>query len=561
MTDDNNPLAGTVADLYRHRAPGGRELSVGLLVPDEPLSRLAESLLRQLGQLEYVRKLTRIVHPVGRATRTNVAPLFALFCTVDETRNADDNLLAAARPQGAQYEVESLILDGTDKSYGQVRVLGLDVLLVMGCEVEDCKLAGLCSAGTWRFDFGIGTGGSWRLVGAGDFFAAAPDSRVRLWQQDATPAVDQLLSELVLRADPSYSLVQSRRRVLLESCLLVIMALYRLHSDEQPRTWPGAEPAPGLQTGNEPRTRLPVLAWLARPFARRAARLLSGRPAVVPIWKIALRRVAAGAPIDGVLRDRSGFRFLSAPRGYAWADPHLVDYQGRTLLFAEELKINTDASGKIVCLEIDGNGAANNRLLCVDRPYHLSFPQVFAYGGEYFMIPESMMDGTVQLLRARRFPDDWVLERVLFRGRAVDTVHWFDEPSGKWLFVTSMGSMVGQYPFTMVFVADSLTAPWQLHPCSPIATTVQTERNGGALFRNGAKLIRPVQDGRLRYGHSLQWQEITSLGPTSYSERPCGRVEPNWAPGMLATHSYTRSRDWEALDALIVAEPATESGR
>jgi hypothetical protein len=304
---------------------------------------------------------------------------------------------------------------------------------------------------------------------------------------------------------------------------------------------------------------LPVLSWLVQPFVRRAKRLLRGVRSGVPIWKIAVRRLQAGAATDRVLRDRSGFSFLSAPRGYAWADPHLVDYQGHTLLFAEELKIDTAASGKIVCLELDAQGSVVNRLPCVDRPYHLSFPQVFQHGGEYFMLPESMMDGTVQLLRARRFPDDWVLEKVLFKGQAVDTVLWLDDQSGKWLFLTSMGAALGQYPFTMAFVADSLTSPWQLHRCSPIATTVRLERNGGALFRDRGRLIRPVQDGRQRYGHSMQWQEITAFDPDDYVERPCGRIEPDWAPGMLATHSYTRSRDWEALDALIADDAVVES--
>lgn len=560
VTDDNNPLAGTVADPYRHQVAGGRELSLGLLLPDKPLSRLAANFLLQVDQLQYVRKVARIVPVHGREPHAAVAPLFALFCAVDEASHSDADLLAPAQPADAAQAIRAVAFDGSDLACAQVRELGIDVLVAIGCDVDDRRLASLCGAGIWHCEFGTGSGSDLRFVGAGEFFGTAAESRIRLHQRGGTPSEDRVLSELLLRIEHSHSLVQFRQRLLLESCQLLILALYRLHSQLQPLASRGlvasAEPAAG--TGSQ--ADLPILSWMARPIARRAERLLTGRSAYAPVWKIALRRIAADAPVDAVLRDRAGFRFLDAPRGHAWADPHLVDYQGRTLLFAEELKVDTAASGKIVCLEIDGNGAVANRMLCVDRPYHLSFPQVFVHAGEHFMIPESVMDGTVQLLRARRFPDDWVLESVLFRGGAVDTVHWFDEHSGKWLFVTSMGGMAGQYPYTMVFVADSLTAPWRLHPCSPIATTVQTERNGGALFRRGDALIRPVQDGRLRYGHSLQWQEITAFSPSAYSERPCGRVEPDWAPGMLGTHSYTRSREWEALDALMAGEPAAETG-
>ena len=566
MTDDNNPLAGTVADLYRHSVPGGRELCVGLLVPEAAYSRLGAGLLRQLVQLPYVCRITQVVQRRGGHGHAGVPPLFALFCAVDEARHSAANLLAAAQTQDIPEGIESVLLNGSTDSGERLRALGLDVLLAIGCAGDDRSLASLCGVGIWHVDFGIGAIDDWRLAGAEEFFGSAPDSRLRLMQLGAEPAADRQLFELMLRAERSYSLVQSRQRLLFEACQLMVLALHGLHSQVQPRSATPAQPVPPLaralapQANSDKPVHLPILSWLARPVVRRATRLLNARRATVPIWKIALRRLQSGAPVDAVLSDRKGFRFLEAPRGYAWADPHLVDYQGRTLLFAEELKIDTAASGKIVCLEIDERGAVANRLLCVDRPYHLSFPQVFAHGGEYFMMPESMMDGTVQLLRARRFPDDWVQEKVLFRGPAVDTVHWLDEDSGKWFFVTSMGALIGQYPYTMVFVADSLTAPWQLHPCSPISTTVQTERNGGALFRHGTALIRPVQDGRIRYGHSLQWQQINALSPSAYSERPIGRVEPEWAPGMLATHSYTRSRDWEALDALIEGDFAAETG-
>lgn len=400
----------------------------------------------------------------------------------------------------------------------------------------------------WQCDLGTESDEPQALVGVREFFTRSPEVFVTLRRLGATAVDDVVLGQTVLRADRDRFLVNTRQRVIAEANQLVLMAVCALRRNSLPL-------ASAQQRREVAKAALPgverLLSTFAAPFVRRARRIVSRSRARPVIWKVALRP-RQGRAQDDVLTRRDDFTLLESPQGFAWADPHLVAHQGRTLLFVEELEISREASGKLVCLEIDGRGAVAGRAVCVQRPYHLSFPQVFLWQGEYFMIPESMADGSVQLLRARHFPDDWVLEKVLFRGSAVDTVAWPDTATGEWRFITSMGCFAGQFPMTMVFNADSLTGDWRLHPASPIGTDVRLERNAGALFRSGTRLIRPVQDGRLRYGHAMQWQEITRFDAQGYEERPCGRIEPDWAPGVVATHSYTSTDQWEALDALVL---------
>ena len=50
------------------------------------------------------------------------------------------------------------------------------------------------------------------------------------------------------------------------------------------------------------------------------------------------------------------------------------------------------------------------------EPFHLSYPYVFAWRGEYYMVPECHAAGAVRLYRAAEFPTRWVQVADLLTG-------------------------------------------------------------------------------------------------------------------------------------------------
>lgn len=70
-------------------------------------------------------------------------------------------------------------------------------------------------------------------------------------------------------------------------------------------------------------------------------------------------------------------------------------------------------------------------------------------------------------------------------------------------------------------------------------TDIATARNAGKPFREGGKLIRPVQDCSLHYGRAVNLCEIVSLSPTHFEEKIIGRIEPSslW-PYKNGLHTY-----------------------
>ena len=161
------------------------------------------------------------------------------------------------------------------------------------------------------------------------------------------------------------------------------------------------------------------------------------------------------------------------------------------------------------------------------------------------MIPETSDNGTVELYRCRRFPDAWVLEKVLAHDRAVDTTVWIED--GRYWFFTTTIDPSARAAFLWLFVADSLTGRWIRHPENPISTDVRNARGAGAIFRQNGKLYRPSQDCSGRYGRAFSLNEIATLTPERYAERPVRTVEP--MPGFVGTHTYARCGDIEMIDA------------
>ena len=260
-------------------------------------------------------------------------------------------------------------------------------------------------------------------------------------------------------------------------------------------------------------------------------------------WFIATRRRSPERRFD----EASGYRIIRPPNDRFYADPLLIEKNGKTWLFLEDYRY-ADRRAVISCAEISVDGSIGEPIEVLRRPYHLSYPFLFEHCGEMYMIPETKQNQTVELYRAVSFPYQWVLERVLMESVfAVDcTLH---EDSGKfWLFTGLSNGRYSNCDELALFFADSPFGPWKLHPQSPVVADVRRARPGGAIFRDNRQLIRPSQDCSKAYGYALCFSEITVLNEMEYQERLCGRIEPHWVKCNLGTHTYTRSRELEAID-------------
>jgi hypothetical protein len=319
---------------------------------------------------------------------------------------------------------------------------------------------------------------------------------------------------------------------------VLIRALKRL-ADADPAA--GGSAYPVVPVGPPPGN-LETVAALARHALNSVSSRLRSRGKWLA-WQIYIRSGPDRFVDRGAFRF-DGFRAIEAPSGHYYADPFVVDRDERSFLFFEDFDSGTDR-GRLAVMEVSGDRASAPYVIA-DQPYHLSYPCVFSWKGDDFMIPESAADGTVQLLRCRRFPDDWQLEHVLCDGvRLLDTTPF--RLDDVWYFFVYTEEKPQELH---LFSATALDGRWVPHPANPICSDVRRARSGGALFHRNGSLIRPAQDGSVRYGYGLMLNEVHRLSPTEYEESPGEFIDPAACGGLLGVHTINRSARHEVIDGL-----------
>jgi hypothetical protein len=169
--------------------------------------------------------------------------------------------------------------------------------------------------------------------------------------------------------------------------------------------------------------------------------------------------------------------------------------------------------------------------------YHLSYPFMFTWRGEHFMIPESVDEARVELYRAVRPPYEWQLEQVLMKDiRLADCT--LAELDGKWwMFANSPVHGASYWDELHLFHAPSPMGPWTPHRLNPVVSDVRTARPAGGLFQRGRTWYRPSQDSSGGYGSATNIQRIVRLDEHWYEEETVARLLPKWQPGLTGVHT------------------------
>lgn len=197
------------------------------------------------------------------------------------------------------------------------------------------------------------------------------------------------------------------------------------------------------------------------------------------------------------------------------ADPFMVIDDSRYYMFFEVLNKETQQGDIGLATSSDGWNW-NYEKIIIDEPFHLSYPYVFSWEGEYYMIPESNEDFSIRLYKASSFPAQWEFAGTLLKGfNYVDSsIFRFD---GKWWLFFSLPSN----DILHLFYADNLMGPWTKHPQSPVLEkNLDITRPGGRVLVLDNKIFRFAQDDFPTYGNQANAFEITKLSTTSYEERP-----------------------------------------
>ena len=209
------------------------------------------------------------------------------------------------------------------------------------------------------------------------------------------------------------------------------------------------------------------------------------------------------------------------------ADPFMIRKDSTWYMFFEVLNTNSRRGEIGVATSSDALHWSYGRIVLAE-PFHLSYPYVFAFENQYYMIPESGEARSIRLYKSEDFPTKWVLTATLLAGSAFadSSVVRHDDT---WFLFTETAPYVND---TLgLYYADTLAGPWHEHPKSPIvANDPHISRPAGRVLTANGKLFRYAQDDSPNYGTQVFAFEITELTTATYQERPVSEL-PILSPG------------------------------
>lgn len=184
-----------------------------------------------------------------------------------------------------------------------------------------------------------------------------------------------------------------------------------------------------------------------------------------------------------------------------YADPFVFESEGRHYLFAERMS-RWRLLGSIAVCEIYNDKTTSRFKEVLVEPFHLSYPNVFKYKDNIYMIPESGSNLDIRLYVSTHFPYKWEFVKVLYSGsNYADTSFISDVINGK-AFLCSMDWDTKIVHF-FLFDLDNLT--FIELPENP---NMINERSGGNFYEEEKKKCRVLQDCSTVYGSKIMISQL-----------------------------------------------------
>ena len=222
------------------------------------------------------------------------------------------------------------------------------------------------------------------------------------------------------------------------------------------------------------------------------------------------------------------------------ADPFMLPHAGTWYMFMEIMNAETKKGEVGLATSNDGLNWTYQQIV-LNETFHLSYPYVFKFENDFFMLPETLGAGAVCLYKAGEFPSRWSCVARLLEGRFADP-SLFHYNGQWWLFVCSTPY---QHDTLRLYFANALTGPWSEHPKSPIVSNDKRRaRPAGRVIEFNNRLIRFAQDCVPQYGSSVRAFEIRELTANSYTE-----VEIEHSPILKASGNGWNASGMHHIDA------------
>ena len=251
--------------------------------------------------------------------------------------------------------------------------------------------------------------------------------------------------------------------------------------------------------------------------------------------------------IDTIIKNNNPWHKVTVSSNRYWcADPFIVEGKGKKYVFCE-LMDRKRSRGLLGYSELNEDGDTEIMFL-MDVGCHVSYPNVFYYDNNWYMIPETSQRLTVELYKATNFPDKWIKIGNVIEGRkAVDTTVFFKNAM-PFLFVYEPNGFDNKLSIAELDVSTCSISNERLL----VNYSKKIGRPGGNVLVEKGKIFRVTQSGEKHYGEKLVFKSFKNLN-LNYEEEDILDVNPSdfKIPNGCkydGVHTYNKSGGYEIVD-------------
>lgn len=253
---------------------------------------------------------------------------------------------------------------------------------------------------------------------------------------------------------------------------------------------------------------------------------------------------------------------LKINRRFWVADPFIFEKDGNTYVFYELFDLIKRKGCIAFSKLVEESQLTEPKIIICGN--HKSFPFIFEYENEIFIIPESCEDNSVCIYQAKSFPDEWVKTKDLLTDVfATDSISFcYDNKryllTSEQYIMPPFNKLVSCWVKNRLYeISEKSREFYSLNKGIVVAEGDEGIRNAGAIFKDKNKLIRPGQNSPNNvYGKGLAFFVIKSICP--YNEELLLKINGEEmskhiiyacnSKELIGTHTYNSSQNYEIID-------------
>lgn len=171
-----------------------------------------------------------------------------------------------------------------------------------------------------------------------------------------------------------------------------------------------------------------------------------------------------------------------------------------------------------------------------EEDFHLSYPFLFVFEGQWYCLPESFESRSVRLYRWNEKQQQFIFFRTLLHDVEL-TDPTLQEIDGRWWLFSTPRALSNTS--LHLYYSDSPFGLFKPHENNPVKWDVRGARPAGHLFQHYGIWYRPAQDCSVSYGSRVVIHRIEEISPTAYRETQVKTIEPI-APYSDGLHTLSR---------------------